>query len=274
MVLILIGFISALLGSAALYIFTGWYQEIANLWMPFVFTLGFFILFFILFVLFFAVASLILHKKKEVKKPNMFFNLCMRQTAQLLMFFGNIKVHVNNKELMPKNDKNHRMMIISNHISNFDHLSIMAAFANYPLASISKPEMEKVPVIGTTQHYAGFIPIDRTNPMKAVKAVLQAASFIDKGYTNIVVAPEGTRSKSGVMGEFHPLTFKIPYKTGCPLVVMSIKGSNEVKKNSPWRRTHIYLDILKVYQKEEYEKISASELAEITHDLIKNHLGH
>ena len=62
---------------------------------------------------------------------------------------------------------------------------------------------------------------------------------------------------------FHNGVIKIAQKANVPLVIMTIKGTEQVKNNFPWKCTKIYIDVL--------ETISAEELKEQRSTVIGEH---
>lgn len=57
-------------------------------------------------------------------------------------------------------------------------------------------------------------------------AIHQAIDLLKKG-NNIVVFPEGTRSKDGTLSELKSGVAYMSYKTGCPIIPCSIEGTYE-----------------------------------------------
>ncbi len=55
-------------------------------------------------------------------------------------------------------------------------------------------------------------------------------------------------------------------------MIASIKNENLVKKNFPFRRTHIYLDILEVLSHSDYQDKNTIELATMTQAIIEENL--
>ncbi len=273
MVLYFTFLIISLIGSLLTYFLSGLYTNIAFLWLPFVLVLAYFVGLFVINLLIVAIATLFVDLDKDQVKPNKYFAFQIKNFSQFSLKMSLVKVHLIGKEKLPENRKDNRFVFVSNHMSNYDHLAVMQALHSYPTVSLSKPELEQLPVLGKSQHKAGFIVIDRNDQVKAMQAIKKCISYLKNQYANILICPEGTRSKTGVLTEFHPMTFIIPSRAKCPLVVASIKNTNNVKKNFPKRITHVYVEIIKVFDKEDYERISASELSKISHDLIKENLG-
>ena len=84
----------------------------------------------------------------------------------------------------------------------------------------------------------------------AIITINKAAEFIRSGTASMGIYPEGTRSKECVLLPFHNGVFKIAQKADCPIVVLSTVGTEKVHKQTPFHRTHIYLDVLDVIDAE------------------------
>jgi 1-acyl-sn-glycerol-3-phosphate acyltransferase len=71
--------------------------------------------------------------------------------------------------------------------------------------------------------------------MKAgIEAIKQMTEVVSNGYS-AVIFPEGTRSKTGEVGEFKGGAFKIAQKTGVPVVPVALDGTyNLFEKNHHW----------------------------------------
>jgi 1-acyl-sn-glycerol-3-phosphate acyltransferase len=122
-------------------------------------------------------------------------------------------------------------------------------------------------------HKAGFIAIDRDDPIQGLRAILQCIDYIKKDEASIALAPEGTRSHDGLLHEFHAGSFKVALKSQCPLVVARIHNSENIRVNAPWKRTLVRIDILAVIEPEEYQNFNSEALANHVHDLIEASLN-
>ena len=69
--------------------------------------------------------------------------------------------------------------------------------------------------------------LTRTDPRQDLKLIIKAQEYIKAGI-NMFVFPEGTRSKTGEMAEFHEASLKVATKTGCPIVPVCFTNTREV----------------------------------------------
>lgn len=229
---------------------------------------GFYGVAFLLYILFLFLFTLTLNKKRKIEKPSRFYWQLIRQSCHQLIFFASIKVHISGLEKLPQTP----FLIVSNHTSMFDPMVILDQLKHQPLSCVTKPENENIILCGPLIHRAGFIPIDRNNAFHAIHSIQRASKYISDFKTCIYICPEGTRSKTGKLLPFHPGSFKIATRTESDIVIASIKNANLVKKNFPFRRTHIYLDILEVLSHSDYQDKNTIELATMTQAIIEENL--
>jgi 1-acyl-sn-glycerol-3-phosphate acyltransferase len=114
----------------------------------------------------------------------------------------------------------------SNHVSTLD---IFVVFGHLPLdfRIIFKQSVGFIPILGWAIWLGGHVPIDRTNPFRARKSLERASRRIAAG-TNVVVFPEGTRSRDGRVGRFRRGSFSLAIEAGVPVVPVSIAGVKAV----------------------------------------------
>lgn len=188
-------------------------------------------------------------------------------TSQCLKV-ARVHIHLTGKELIPENS---RFLLISNHRSKFDPITTWVALPNYELAFISKPENFNVPWFGRVIHKCCFMPIDRENPRLALPTIEKSIRLIKENQVPVAVYPEGTRSPDLEIHEFHGAVLKIAQRANVPIVAMTVYGTENVHKNFPFKPTHVYLDIIKVYPAEEISKMKTFEIADkATQDMKAN----
>ena len=122
---------------------------------------------------------------------------------------------------------------ISNHQSYFD-IPLMLGYIKKPKAFLAKVEILKVPILSEWMQLMKCVFIDRKNIRQSAKAIRQATTNLTEGIS-MVVFPEGTRAKDGVLGDFKPGGFKMAVSSGVPIVPITIDGAYkffEGKKNT------------------------------------------
>ena len=121
---------------------------------------------------------------------------------------------------------NEPFVVMSNHQSLFD-IPIMFQAVPHPMRMIAKRELFRIPLFGTAMRVAGIIGIDRQNRRRAVEAIEHAKSLVQSGLS-IWIAPEGTRSRTGELGEFKRGGFHLALGTGARILPATIVGTRDV----------------------------------------------
>jgi 1-acyl-sn-glycerol-3-phosphate acyltransferase len=119
-------------------------------------------------------------------------------------------------------------IVMSNHQSLSD---IPVLFVALPralrLRMVAKEELFRVPIWGRAMRLAGFIPINRGNRERAIASLELAKQAMAAG-TFIWIAPEGTRSRSGALGQLKKGGFIMARDTGCPILPIVVSGTRHV----------------------------------------------
>ena len=122
-----------------------------------------------------------------------------------------------------KIDPNKTVCFISNHQSYFD-IPIFLGYIPMKKAFLAKVEILKVPILSKWMHLMRCVFIDRKNIRQSVTAIKEATQILKDGLS-MVVFPEGTRAKDGVIGEFKSGGFKMAVSSGVPIVPVTIDGA-------------------------------------------------
>ncbi|MGM9969619.1 MAG: lysophospholipid acyltransferase family protein [Anaeroplasma sp.] len=222
-----------------------------------------------LYLLLLGLISIFLKQKKDIKKPNSFFYFFIYQTAKLVLILVRVKIHTDGLEKLPNN----RYLMISNHQSLFDPIISIIYSKNQPLICVSKIENMNIPICGNFIYNAGFIPLNRKSNYEGAKAIAKAISFINSKQSSIYICPEGTRNKNQELLEFHAGSYKIAYKSKCPIVVVSICNTKNILKGFPFKKTHVYFDVLEILNYNDYNLINSTDLAIKTRKMIQDELN-
>ena len=212
-----------------------------------------------LYVLFAALVSLFVDTTVPRKKQSAVCRGFASGGGDICCFYARVRTHVSGAEKLPENE---RFLLVANHRSGFDPLTLLHSLKSANLAFISKPSNMKLPVVGRIAYGDCFLPIDRENDREALKTILCAADYLKRGLCSICIYPEGTRSKTRELLPFHHGSFKIAQRAGAPLVIAAVSGTDLVKKNFPLRPTDVYIDILEVIPAEETHAMTTAALSE------------
>jgi len=124
----------------------------------------------------------------------------------------------------PETDAN--TVFMPNHLSNLDAPVLFHALP-FDFKALVKKELFKVPFLGTTMRLAGLISVDRSDREQSKVAVARAVEAL-KGGQSFLIFPEGTRSRSGEMGEFKKGAFIAAMAAGSRIVPVVVKGTEKL----------------------------------------------
>ena len=117
-------------------------------------------------------------------------------------------------------------VFMSNHQSVIDTAAIVSTL---PVSwrFVAKRELVWIPFFGWALGLGRHVIIDRGDHDNAIRSLKRAAERI-RGGTNVIIFPEGTRSESGVLGEFKSGGFHLAIEAGVPIVPITVSGSNRI----------------------------------------------
>ena len=220
-------------------------------------------------ILFCAVCALFVDPKKQYTKQSRFYRRVLYCATAISMFIVRVKIKLEGREKLPEG----RFLLVSNHLSNFDPIVTWQAMRDRDLAFISKGANLKIPIFGRIARRCCFMSIDRSNPMASASTINTAAGLIESGEASVCVYPEGTRSRTGKLLPFHNGVLRIAQKANVPVVVMTVRDSDKVKKRYPFRGTKIVLRIVDVIPPERVTGHLTNELGGIVREMILRDLG-
>jgi len=148
--------------------------------------------------------------------------------ARQLLWINGAEWSAEGWERVPEEIRNGTMSAIfmSNHESHLDPPLLMGAIPVMAVF-IAKKEIRNMPFVGWLTRAAGIIFIDRGNSEKAAKSISEAAEQIRQG-KNVVIFPEGTRTRDGRLGQFKKGGFSLAIKAEVPIVPLATVGGWEV----------------------------------------------
>lgn len=256
----------------SVFLYVNKYKDITRFnWLNLIVLFAIFLVIYLIIEFGFAfIMSLFVDKKKSVKKPNKFFVYLFIIFNEFICSKARIKVKVKNKE---KLDKTKKYIIVCNHRSKFDPMIIANEFKEMPIAFISKPENLNIPLAGNIVYECGYKGIDRNNDRKALVTIKEVSEIINNNHISYGVFPEGTRNKSNAqLLDFKNGCLKLSQKTGCPILVLTLKNTEKIAKNFPFKSTSITLDIVDVIDSSIFNEKNTIEVGNIIKEKMLNSL--
>lgn len=123
-------------------------------------------------------------------------------------------------------DTTRSYVVVANHLSTLD---IMVCFlaVSLPIRFLTKKELFRIPLLAQAMRAVGMIEVDRTARVSIHSSVnRQAKALIEHG-RSLIIYPEGTRPRDGVMRPFKKGAFTMAVSGGLPVLPLSIHGTYE-----------------------------------------------
>ena len=116
-------------------------------------------------------------------------------------------------------------LFMANHTSNLDP-PIITPLLGRRIAIIAKQELFKIPLFGYAMRKANFVALNRADRRSAVESVGNAVHVLQSGL-GMMVFPEGTRSRDGLLLPFKKGPFHLAMEAGVPVVPITVVGAHE-----------------------------------------------
>ncbi len=175
---------------------------------------------------------------------NKFLHWTTRAWARILIAIAGGRVGVSGLENLPASGG---VLFVSNHQGAFD-IPLLLGYIPGLKGFVSKKENSRLPIVGTWMKLLRCIFIDRKDLRQSARAIARGISDLQAG-RSLIVFPEGTRSKSGVMRRFKDGSFKLATRSGAAIVPLTIDGSYRLLEGNRGRitpgdvRLHIHAPI-------------------------------
>jgi 1-acyl-sn-glycerol-3-phosphate acyltransferase len=124
-------------------------------------------------------------------------------------------------------------LFVANHIDLLDAFIIYASVPQL-VRGIELESHFRIPFYGWLMKGLGNIGVpgdDRPDSYR--RLVADTKRSLDRG-VSLAVFPEGTRTRTGLVGPFHVGFFRLAIRLGCPIVPVSIVGAYEFSRKGSW----------------------------------------
>ena len=163
-----------------------------------------------------------------------------RNIARIVLWSLNTRVERQGMQHIPADSS--PICFVSNHQSALDIPAVLAGLGIWP-GFITKAELKKIPILSTWIRAMNCVYIDRKSPRSSIGAILAGVEHIRNGIP-MFVFPEGTRSRTGELGEFKSGSLKLATRAKAVIVPITIDGTRvalEAKRG--FRRVTVHLSV-------------------------------
>ena len=173
-----------------------------------------------------AVAALVVVAITLIRPTSAVLDRVARAWGRMWCWAAGVKLVVEGLEHI---DPKSSYVIVSNHQSAFDIFAHFAALP-VPIRFLAKTELFKIPLFGLAMRRIGMVEVDRGAGRAAHQAINEGARrTMDRGWS-LMIYPEGTRPRDGLMLPFKKGAFSIARNVRAPVVPTAIIGSRAVWK--------------------------------------------
>lgn len=161
------------------------------------------------------------------------------------------------------------IFFVSNHQGTLDPAIIMAA-SPLPIRFISKLENESIPLLGLWARKIGCIHFDRDSREGNIHMLRQAIKGL-KNNDNLLIFPEGTRSKKEDMNPFLEKALHPAIRTKSTIVPIALSHAY-ILDNKLYKGNRLKVIFSKPIPYEEYKDLEMEELSNQLHQWIESHI--
>ncbi len=187
--------------------------------------------------------------------------------CQLVLRRSNTILTVSGLSNIPLQDGN---LFAINHQGSMDAFVLIAAIP-VPITAVSKIEGRKIPIMGEWYDVLEVILFDRKSAKDSLRMVKEVAKTLTAG-RNVVIFPEGTRSKSDKMGEFKPGALKPAYLAKAPIIPVALIDSYKVLDTPGDGKFTVKVRFAQPLHYEEYGTWSTQECSEVVKQRIQDEM--
>lgn len=162
-----------------------------------------------------------------------------RVVLNIILKLQGVKLVVKGREHIPQQGN---YVVIANHQSNYDILSLVVAFKDEPIGFVAKKSLG-IPWLKEWMKTLGCVFIDRSDARQTMTVLLKEAAPKVANGKPMVLFPEGTRSQASVMNDFNAGGLVIAKKPKAMILPVTIDGTYKIHKNFLPKRIKVFITI-------------------------------
>lgn len=218
---------------------------------------------------------------KDASKENTKYHKGYRKIYNLYIRFLNSLFNVKMKKIgfdkIPKGP----VIFIANHRSNMDPIIMEQVLSKWDLIFVGKKSLFSIPFFGKIINHIGYQRInsnfliekdpkevfqDKKHDLQTIKNCID---IINDQHISVAIYPEAMRNfQDKVLLEFKHGCFHIARRTEVPIVVMTLKGTEDFKSKLLIKRHPVEIKVLDVIESSEYLPLSNDELSKKLYDMM------
>jgi 1-acyl-sn-glycerol-3-phosphate acyltransferase len=153
-----------------------------------------------------------------------FAHRCAQWWSWLILATTGVRVSVEGLEQLTPGTT---YVFVANHQSIYD-IPVLFASVPFQLRIIAKESLGRFPFLGWHLRRSGHMLVDRRRPDR--QGIFAWATSLPSRGLSLIVFPEGTRSRDGVVAPFKAGSFFPAVQTGIAIVPLSVVGSRHVMR--------------------------------------------
>jgi len=183
-----------------------------------------------------------------------------RWLSRNLMRMAGARVEVRRS---PGFDPHSVCFFVSNHVNLFDPFVLYCATPQI-IRGLELESHFRIPVYGWLMKRFGNVPVPDVNRAADLKRMWRLTRAALERGVSLVVFPEGSRTITGRVGQFHNGVFRMAQDFGTPITPVSIVGSFTFHRKTSWilRRSTIVVWLHDTIDASRYGKTEVPELRE------------
>lgn len=131
-------------------------------------------------------------------------------------------------------DPERSYVVVANHQSALDIMACLLAVP-LPIRFLAKKELFRIPVLAQGMRAVGIVEVDREARGAIHATVNQQAKDLISAGRSLIIYPEGTRPRSGILSAFKKGAFTMAIAGQLPVLPLTIHGSYEAwPPGQPW----------------------------------------
>lgn len=157
----------------------------------------------------------------------------IRWWSRMWLMASGTKLEIGGQENV---DPGRSYVVVANHQSTLD---IMVCFLAIPLPIryLAKKELFRIPLLAQAMRAVGIIEVDRAARSAVHNSVNRQAKDLIAHNRSLIIYPEGTRPRDGVLRPFKKGAFTMAIASQLPVLPLSMHGTYEAAvPGKPWFR--------------------------------------